>query len=98
MAARIDALQDAPGPGHETAEALARETAALTQAVEDVRVAIAKAAELAARRDGQASAGARALADGAGAEGAGGSARQAARRDGQASAGARALADGTPPR
>ena len=32
-AARIDTLQDTLGPGHETAEALARETAALTQAV-----------------------------------------------------------------
>ena len=64
-AARIDALQDTPGPAHETAEALARETAALTQAVKDARVALAKAAELAARRDEQASAGARALAEGA---------------------------------
>ena len=64
-AARIDALQDAPGPEHETAGALARQTAALTQAVEDARGALAKAAELAARRDGQASAGARALAEGA---------------------------------
>ena len=52
-AARVDALQDAPGPAHETAEALARETAALTQAVEDARDALANAAELAARRDGQ---------------------------------------------
>ena len=34
-AARIDALQGTPGPEHETAEALARQTAALTQAVED---------------------------------------------------------------
>ncbi len=42
-AGRIDALQDAPGPEHETAETLARETAALTQAVEDVRGALAKA-------------------------------------------------------
>ena len=56
-AARIDTLQDAPGPEHEMAEALARETAALTQAVEEARVALAKAAELAARRDGQASSG-----------------------------------------
>ena len=56
-AARIDALQDAPEPEHETAEALARETAALTQAVVDARGALAKAAELAARRDGQAAAG-----------------------------------------
>ena len=62
---RIDALQEAPGPEHETADALARETAALTQAVEDARGALAKSAELAARRDGQASAGARALAEGA---------------------------------
>ena len=64
-AARIDALENAPGPADETAEALAREMAALTQAVEDARGALAKAAELAARRDGQASAGARALAEGA---------------------------------
>ncbi len=56
---------DTPGPEHETAEALARETAALTEAVEDARGALAKAAELAARRDGQAAAGARALAEGA---------------------------------
>ena len=32
IAARLDALHDTPGPEHETAEALARETAALTQA------------------------------------------------------------------
>ena len=51
-AARIDALQDEPGPGHETAEALARETAALTQAVTDARGALTKVAELASRRDG----------------------------------------------
>ena len=63
-AARVDALQDAPGPEHETAEALARETAALTQAVEDARAALAKAAELAARRNG-AEAAARVLAEGA---------------------------------
>lgn len=62
-AARIDTLQDAPAPEHETAEALARETAALTQAVEDARGALAKPAELAAQREGQASAGARALAE-----------------------------------
>ena len=53
-AARIDALENAPGPADETAEALAREMAALTQAVEDARGALAKAAELAAQRDGQA--------------------------------------------
>ena len=64
-AARIDALQEAPGPEHETAETLARETAAMTQAVEAARGALAKAAELAVRRDGQASAEARALAEGA---------------------------------
>ena len=63
-AARIDALQDEPGPGHETAEALARETAALTQAVADARGALAKAAELAPRRDGAAET-ARALAEAA---------------------------------
>ena len=60
-AARVDALQDTPAPAHETAEALARETAALTQAVADARGALAKAAELAAGRDGAAEA-ARALA------------------------------------
>ena len=64
-AVQIEALQDTPGPDHETAETLARETAALTQAVEDARGALANAAELAARRDGQAAAGARALAEGA---------------------------------
>ena len=62
-AARIDALQDAPAPEHEKTEALARETAALTQAVEDARGALAKAVELAARRDGAAEA-ARVLAEG----------------------------------
>ena len=61
-ATRIDALQEAPGPEHETAEALARETAALTQAVEDARGALAKAAELAAQQHGQATAGAQELA------------------------------------
>ena len=50
-ASRIDALQDAAGPEYDTVEALARETAALTQAVADARGALAKAAELAARRD-----------------------------------------------
>ena len=49
---RIDVLQDETGPALETAEALARETAALTQAVTDARGALAKASELAARRDG----------------------------------------------
>ena len=61
-AARIDELHDAHRPEPETAEALARETAALTQAVENARGALAKAAELAARRDGAAEA-ARVLAD-----------------------------------
>ncbi len=51
-AARIDTLRDETGPKHETAEALARETAALTQAVTNARGALAKAADLAARRDG----------------------------------------------
>ena len=51
--ARIDALQDEPGPAHETTEALARETAALIQAVTDARGALAKGAELASRRDGK---------------------------------------------
>ena len=64
-AARIDTLQESAGPHRETAEALARGTAALTQAVEDVRGELARAAELAARRDGQASAGAKALAEAA---------------------------------
>ncbi len=64
-AARIDALEETPGPEHETAEALARETAALTQAVEDARGALDKAAELAARRDGREAADARALAEAA---------------------------------
>ncbi len=64
-AARIDALQEMPGPEHETTEVLARETAALTQAVEDARGALDKAAELAAQRDGQASADARTLAEAA---------------------------------
>ena len=63
-AARIDALQEAPGPEHETAETLARETAALTRAVEDARGALAEAAELAAQQNRQASAEARALAEG----------------------------------
>ena len=52
--ARIDALQDETGSAQETAEALARETAALTRAVTDARGALAKAAELAAGRDGAA--------------------------------------------
>ena len=52
-AARIDALQDEPGPGHETAKELAHETATLAQAVADARGALAKAAELASRRDGK---------------------------------------------
>ena len=55
-AARIDALQDTPGPEHDTAEALARETATLTQAVADARGALARTAEMAARRDGAAEA------------------------------------------
>ena len=60
-AARIDALQEAPDPKDGTAEALARETVALTQAVGDARGALARAAELAAGRDGAAEA-ARSLA------------------------------------
>ena len=64
-AARIDALQETPGPGRASAVALARETAAMTQAVEDARGTLAEAAELAKRQDGQAAAGARALAEGA---------------------------------
>ena len=50
-ASRIDALQDETGPARETAETLARETAALTQAVTDARGELARAAELAAGRD-----------------------------------------------
>ena len=53
-AARIDALQNAPGPGQETAEALAGAMAALTQMAEDARAALGKAAD--ARRDGTAEA------------------------------------------
>ena len=64
-AARIDALEEPPGPEHETTEVLARETVALTQAVEDARGALAKAAELAVQRDGQASADGRTLAEAA---------------------------------
>ena len=64
-AARIDALQKAPEPGSETARAPTRETAAMTQAVEDARGALAEAAELATQQDGQATAGARSLAEGA---------------------------------
>ena len=60
-AARIDALQDETGPVQETADALAREAAALTQAAADARSALARAAELAAGRDEGAEA-ARALA------------------------------------
>ena len=59
--ARIDELRDIPQPDHETAEALAHETAALTQAVTDARGALAKASELATRQDGAAEA-ARSLA------------------------------------
>ena len=51
-AARIDELRDAPEPESETAKALTRATAALTQAVEDTRGALDKAAELAAQQDG----------------------------------------------
>lgn len=64
-AARIDALEKTPGAEHETAEALARERAALTQAVEDACGALAKATDLAARRDGQASADGRTVAEAA---------------------------------
>ena len=64
-AARINVLQDALGPESETARALTGETAAMTQAVEDVRGALAKAAEHAKRQEQQTSAGARSLAEGA---------------------------------
>ncbi len=60
-ASRIDALQDARLPKHDTAKELVRETAALAQAVANARRALAKAAELAAGRDGAAET-ARALA------------------------------------
>ena len=50
VASGIDALQDEP----RTAKELARETASLTQEVADARGVLAKAAELAARRDGAA--------------------------------------------
>ena len=63
--ARIDELQKASRPERETAEALASATTALTQAVEDARGTLAEAAELAARRDGEGSAAARALTEGA---------------------------------
>lgn len=63
LSARIDALLEAPAPEYETAGALARETAALTQAVGDARAVLADAAELAAGRDGAAEA-ARVLAQG----------------------------------
>lgn len=55
-AARIDALQDETGPEHESAQALVRETAALTQAAADARGALANAADLTASRDGAAEA------------------------------------------
>ena len=63
IAARLDKLHEAPGPEDRRTEALARETAALTQAVADARGALAKAAELAGRPDGAAEA-ARVLAQG----------------------------------
>ena len=63
IAARLDALQDTPGPDGERAEALARETTALTQAVGNARGALAKAEELATRQDSAAEA-ARVLAQG----------------------------------
>lgn len=61
-AAQIDALQESSGPEGGTAEALARETAVLTRAVEDARGALAEAAEMAAQQDGQPTTGAQALA------------------------------------
>ena len=56
IASRLDALQEVSGPEDERAEALARETAALSQAVQDARHALTKAEELAARQDGAAEA------------------------------------------
>ena len=64
MATKIDTLLSATGPKNETTEALARETAALTQAVEDARGSLAKTAEFAARREEEASSGARVLTQG----------------------------------
>ena len=61
MAAKIDTLLSATGPENETTEALARETAALAQAVEGARGTLADAAGLAARREEEASSGARVL-------------------------------------
>ncbi len=63
LVARLNTLQEAPKPEHESAEALARETAELSQAVVDARGALAKATELAGRQDGAAEA-VRALAQG----------------------------------
>ena len=63
-AARIDALLNAAEQGSETAEALARERAALTQAISDARGTLAETAGFAARREEQASSGARALTEG----------------------------------
>ena len=56
IASRLDALQEVSGPDDERAEALTRETVALSQAVRDARGALAKAAELAGRQDGAAEA------------------------------------------
>ena len=64
MAARIDALLSATGPENETTEALARETAALAQAVEDARGSLAETAEFAAQREKKASSGAGVLTEG----------------------------------
>ena len=59
-----DALQNAAEQESETAEALKRETAALAQAVEAARGTLAEAAGFAARREEQASSGARVLTEG----------------------------------
>ena len=64
MAAKIDALLSATGPESETAQALKREMAALTRSVEDARGSLAETAELAARREEQASSEARVLSEG----------------------------------
>ena len=56
IASRLDALQEVSGPDDERAEALTRETVALSQAVADARGALAKAAELAGRQDNAAEA------------------------------------------
>lgn len=64
MAAKFDALLSATGPESETAQALKGEMAALTLSAEDARGSLAETAELAARREEQASSEARVLSEG----------------------------------